>query len=145
MLILQCFVTDGTYKLKVEFTGSKVYGSYSQSLLLDFGSVPYMECKLHVDVGTIADQKEVEELRKQLRFDHWTEQNDEIIKYRDGVTDRPMDDFSVMLLQMYKTPKTTECINLALIKEELNTANYKKRMHQLLNIEEIQQLKIIDR
>lgn len=80
-LYKNCQVSDGdsfkigttdsghhVYQVTVQFVGG-MFGSFSQWVVLDFGSDPVLVRKMNVEVGTREVHEKVKELREKLQFD----------------------------------------------------------------------------
>jgi len=58
------------YTVTVTFTGG-IFGSFMQWIIFDFGSIPVLVRKVHVELGTQNVQEKVKNLRKQLHFNRY--------------------------------------------------------------------------
>ncbi|XP_041364208.1 uncharacterized protein LOC121379626 [Gigantopelta aegis] len=131
-------VGNDCYRVIIQFTG-RMFGSFSQWVIFDFGTYPVLVRKLSVEVGNHDVHNVVKSLRQKLSFDRWTSQNREIV--RQPEPSNPADD---QLLQKYKAPDASEClITQDIIIAELNCNNYIHKMHKLLELEELTRHKII--
>ncbi|XP_041367136.1 probable helicase with zinc finger domain [Gigantopelta aegis] len=126
------------YRVIIQFTG-RMFGSFSQWVIFDFGTYPVLVRKLSVEVGSQDVLNVVKSLHQKYLFDRWTSQNCKIV--RQPEPSNPTDD---QLLQKYKAPDASEClITQDIIIAELNCNNYIHKMHKLLELEELTRHKII--
>ena len=128
------------YRVHVQFTGT-MFGSFSQWVIFDFGTMPVLVKKLSVEVGSKNTHDKVRSLREKLQFDRWTSENRRIERFNDQ-----MDDMERRLMNRYKAPGAAEhVITTDGIIQELNRNNYQHKMKKLLELEEITRHQIISR
>ncbi|KAK3091336.1 hypothetical protein FSP39_019040 [Pinctada imbricata] len=128
------------YRIHVQFTGT-MFGSFSQWVIFDFGTMPVLVRKLSVEVGTTNTHDKVKSLREKLQFDRWTSENRRIERFSDQ-----MDEIERRLMNRYKSPGSSESvITQQGIVQELNRNNYIHKMRKLLELEEITRHQIISR
>ena len=128
-------------KITAEITVSfcaRTFGNFSQCVVFDFGRAPYLQLKLHVDVGSESFLNKVETCRQSLKIDWqvWDECSMKIVKFKPLPPEFSVDE---KLLRRYDLPKRTEVIfPSSLLKEGqgLSPGNYKRSMHCLLFVEE---------
>ncbi|XP_041364401.1 helicase with zinc finger domain 2-like [Gigantopelta aegis] len=126
------------YRVIIQFTG-RMFGSFSQWVIFDFGMYPVVVRKLSVEVGNHDVHNVVKSLRQKLSFDRWTSQNREIVRQPE-----PTEPFDDQLLQRYKAPDASErVVTQDSIIAELNRNNYIHKMHKLLELEELTRHQII--
>ena len=128
------------YRVTVQFTG-RMFGSFSQWVIFDFGTLPVLVRKLSVEVGNQDVHNVVKCLRQKLSFDRWTSQNREIVQQPE-----PLEPIDSQLSKKYKAPDASErVITQDSIIAELNRNNYIHKMHKLLELEELTRHQIISR
>ena len=90
-------------------------------------------------MGTQSKLEDMSVRGKKLEFKRWTDSDIHVVKYS------KMNAFEEKLLMRYKLPEknaASQLIDQAFLNETLNERNYFNRMHKLLYIEEIEQLKL---
>ncbi|XP_066267534.1 3'-5' exoribonuclease HELZ2-like [Branchiostoma lanceolatum] len=127
---------------------SDQYGTFNQAVVFDFGERqrPFLFCPFHVDVAMETDLTSLTELRSKFTLLGTSWENEgKTVHYIDG-TDTD-DDVDEELTAKYQLPQDPEkLLNLKIFKEEmLDKFNYRKRQHQLMFIEEAEQLQHIGR
>ncbi|XP_064619080.1 3'-5' exoribonuclease HELZ2-like [Lineus longissimus] len=125
------------YEIKVHFR-SDMFGSFHQKVVFDFGSQPVLYKDIIVDVGNKGSHDKVQDLREQLKFDRWTNDNREIVRIEE-----PANPFHEQLLRKYKVKDVQDIITQTAISTELKSTNYVHKMHELLYLEEMTQQKIV--
>ena len=129
------------YIVRVNFNGT-MFGSFSQWVVFDFGNQPYLVRKLAVEVGAKSSHEKVKSLRQKLQFDRWTSENREIVRF----DTKFVDELGEKLKRQYKAPSSSETVvTQHTVATELNRNNYQHKMHNLLELEEIERHKIISR
>ncbi|XP_071943704.1 3'-5' exoribonuclease HELZ2-like [Antedon mediterranea] len=124
----------GAYNIDVHFTTHKL-GSFHQWVVFDFGKKPIMFRELKVLVGA---EGECESNSKSQSTIIWDTSNTEIIRS----TEPSSSDED--LLRKYKPPSAN--LNIDYLNEsELTRENYKHRMHNMVNLEERDRMKMINR
>ena len=133
---------DHGYEITVGFRGG-TYGSFHQSLVLDFGQAHHLVRRLEVDVGEEL-HVQMERLRQAKKTNHWSAENVEIQPFTGFATiaGSADNDFTLKLLKKYKIPQDD---NFSTASMTLKKDNYIQKMHDMLYLEEIKQLKIISR
>ena len=128
------------YKVTVTFNAS-MFGSFNQWVIFDFGHEPVMMRKLSVEVGTVRMHEKVKTLREKLKFDRWTTENRQVIRYESDWVDEE----EKKLISRYKAPLSSDSVITQSLLVELNRNNYKHKMKKLLDLEEITRHQIISR
>ncbi|XP_071943708.1 3'-5' exoribonuclease HELZ2-like [Antedon mediterranea] len=127
--------TFSTYSIDVHFASNKL-GSFHQWVVFDFGKKPVMVRKLNVHVG--AKEEYMKQLSERQSIIIWDTSNTEIVT---STQPSPCDKD---LLKKYKPPGAN--LNIDYLNEsELTQENYKHRMHQMVNLEERDRMKMINR
>ncbi|XP_022109839.1 helicase with zinc finger domain 2-like isoform X2 [Acanthaster planci] len=123
---------DGrTYRIDVIFR-SQILGSFSQWVLFDLGTEPYLVRKLQVVVGLGAPNETFDEINGKQRntCEVWDDGNSEIVRfYEDSYQ---LSSTEVKLLADYVLPISFDIDNLG----ELSRDNYREYMHAMLYLEE---------
>ena len=131
----------GVLFISVKFKAN-IYGSFSQSVVFNFGSKPFLSRNLKVDVYPVDQGLELSEDGNNLIVSseqQWTDQNAKIIRLPPSV----WEENSEILKRRYPQPGPELKFPLALKDRDINPSNYKEQMHALLDIEELAQSKIL--
>ncbi|XP_070570216.1 3'-5' exoribonuclease HELZ2-like [Ptychodera flava] len=131
---------EGDYEVCVGFE-SQVFGSFHQGVVFSFGSEPVLLKQLTAHVGSSVALEEVHDMHHQTDVTAWNFMNSDIVKYDDPDSN----DFDNGLLKKYKDPSSFKEQSVQLTKFELTRKNYGHQMHRLLNVEELSQMKMIER
>jgi len=109
---------------------SRLYGSFEQLLLFDFGKKPYLVKKLNADVmsDSLSQMSIVPEHATASAEAVWDEVSMEVIRFVHGTSEAVQAEH---LSRTYCLPKKVE-----ITAETLSPAVYKSLMHQILFVEE---------
>ncbi|XP_070580150.1 probable helicase with zinc finger domain [Ptychodera flava] len=133
--------SERLYRVKLAFT-SEIFGTFRQSIVFDFGSEPVLMKRVCVDAVSPSDLKQIDEAMDTIicTTERWDRSNKTIISYDPPLRDSTDKDKG--LLSFYTQPTPSEkLVNLALLQKNMTKNNYRSRLHDLLNIEEMAQFK----
>lgn len=138
-----CDVIPDNYLTVVVKFKANVYGSFSQTIVFDFGCEQYLSHQLGVDVYPASEGLELSEDGKQFLTvsseNQWTDQNARIIRLPAQLRGKHSED----LKKTYPQPGPNLRFPVAFEKSLMSSANYKECMHALLHIEELAQTRIL--
>ena len=129
------------YRIKLQFT-SQIFGTFRQSIVFDFGSEPALMQRISVDAVSMACQKELEDVRATLTCvsERWDASNKSIEEFSPKVPYGMEEDKG--LLSFYVAPHSAEeLFHNSVLNKTLTKNNYRGKMHDLLNIEEVARFK----
>ncbi|XP_038049673.1 helicase with zinc finger domain 2-like [Patiria miniata] len=119
-----------SYRIDVIFR-SQVLGRFSQWVLFDLGTEPYLVQKLQVLVGLHTPHDKSDEISGEKKtFEPWTDRNSDIVRFSKG--DRQPSTSKEQLLNDYEVPTPLGIEDLG----ELSRDNYREYMHTMLYLEE---------
>ena len=122
---------------------ANVYGSFNQTIVLDFGCEQYISRQLSVDVYPASEGLELSEDGKQFLTvsseSQWTDLNAKIIRLPATLWGKHSEE----LKKRYPQPGPNLRFPVAFEKSLMSSANYKECMHSLLHIEELAQARIL--
>ncbi|XP_022112078.1 helicase with zinc finger domain 2-like [Acanthaster planci] len=124
---------DGrTYQIDVIFR-SQILGSFSQWVLFDLGSEPYLARKLKVQVGLSVQHEIFDETQEEVKpVVVWNSSNSEIVRIVEE--DYQLSFSEEKLLSSYRVPATVGIDDL----KEMSRENYREFMHRMLYLEELE-------
>ncbi|KAL7639366.1 UNVERIFIED_CONTAM: hypothetical protein RMT77_009867 [Armadillidium vulgare] len=132
------------YKIEIHFQ-TEIYGTFRQAIVIDFGIEPVFIKKFCVDIVPLTEFKELETARTTVitHSERWCHENTDIVSF-EPVEKTAYDIFNDKLLEMYPPPTNK---NISLSQSSLEKYptknNYRTRMHDLLNYEEMAQFDLI--
>ncbi|XP_038049676.1 helicase with zinc finger domain 2-like [Patiria miniata] len=119
-----------SYRFDVIFR-SQILGRFSQWVLFDLGTEPYLVRKLQVLVGSHTPHDKSDEISgEKNKFELWTDIHPEIVRFSES--DRQPSTSERQLLNDYEVPTPLDIEDLG----ELSRDNYRKYMHGMLYLEE---------
>lgn len=133
------------YKVTISFK-TLIYGTFRQAIIFDWGSEPVLMQRLCVDVVPVEDLTALEETKRTIltQSERWCDENVEIIPFDPKPHELTPHDKS--LLSMYAPPTNENFVLTQTSMEKFPTkSNYRSRLHDLLNIEELAQFDLISR
>lgn len=137
------------YKVTIEFK-TDIYGTFRQTAVFDFGSVPVLSRHLCVDVIPKSDVDKVNDIRKEIclsNTERWNSSNSEIVSFSSSlITNANNDsDWAKTITKAYPCPHMDNfTLSHATISEKkLTRNNYRARMHELLYIEEMARYELV--
>ena len=136
-----CKSKERLFYIKLQFT-SQIFGTFRQSIVFDFGSEPALMRRVSVDAVSMARQKELEDVRATMTCisTRWDVSNKNIEEFAPKVSYGMEEDKG--LLSFYVLPHSTEeLFQNSVLNKTLTKNNYKAKMHDLLNIEEVARFK----
>lgn len=137
--------SDLKYKVTISFR-TAIYGTFRQAVVFDYGIEPVAMQRLCVDVIPLEDVGALEETKRTVltRSERWCEENVDILPFDRKPHDLSPDDRSI--LAAYPPPTNENFIFTQSSMERFPTKNnYRTRMHDLLNIEELAQFDLVSR
>lgn len=136
---------DLKYKVTISFR-TAIYGTFRQAVVFDYGTEPVAMQRLCVDVIPLEDLGALEETKRTVltRSERWCEENVDIVPFDRKPHDLSPDDRSI--LAAYPPPTNENFVFTQTSMERFPTKNnYRSRMHDLLNIEELAQFDLVSR
>lgn len=136
---------DIKYKVTISFR-TAIYGTFRQAVVFDFGSEPVAMQRLCVDVVPVEDIGALEETKRTIltRSERWCEENVDIVPFDSKPHELSPDDRGI--LAAYPPPTNENFVFTQTSMERFPTkTNYRSRMHDLLNIEELAQFDLVSR
>lgn len=141
------------HKVKVVFNTS-IFGAFRQSIVFDFGSEPALIKHLSVDVLPVEDLQKINELCTEIiapTSKRW--RDSEIIAFSSNVFHSKHSyvnfeaDWARNLAEIYPFPtrETFTISSMTLADRGFTATNYKRRMHDLLFVEEIARHELVSR
>ncbi|KAK4291927.1 hypothetical protein Pmani_035272 [Petrolisthes manimaculis] len=133
------------YKATISFK-TLIYGTFRQAIIFDWGTEPVLMQRLCVDVVPVEDLTALEETKRTIltQSERWCDENVEIIAFDPKPHELTPHDKS--LLTMYAPPTNENFVFTQTSMEKFPTkSNYRSRLHDLLNIEELAQFDLISR
>lgn len=134
-----------SYVIKIRFE-TDIFGTFRQTLVLDFGIDPVIEQKLCVDVVPPADLAQLQEVRETILCvtERWNSTNTLCVPFENKAQSYSEQD--LRLFNAYPIPNpATFVITQAVASPLPNESMYKSRFHELLYIEEMAQYNLIAR
>jgi len=130
--------TNYQYRIKLKFS-TKVFGSFKQSLILDFGTKPLLYKTVEVTVAPDSIEDDLNSAQESILTvaNVWEESNSNIIKFEPAPPKVQNDEDA--LLAKYPIPQPYSLKLTKVVGESLSLENYRARFHQLLYMEEISQ------
>ena len=130
---------DGNCEVDIVVTFSTlVFGSFSQILVLDFGSESHLAVKMNVEVGSQEFLQEFGEEKSQLTLNGklWDDGSRQIVKFEPKPTSVFRNEH---LIDKYQLPSAEQIVPSPLLdrSQGLSPRNYTNVMHQLLFVEEL--------
>lgn len=133
------------YKVTVSFR-TAIYGTFRQAIVFDYGTEPVVMQRLCVDVIPLEDLGALEETKRTVltRSERWCDENVDIVPFDRKPHDLSPDDRRI--LATYPPPTNENFVFTQSSMERCPTKNnYRTRMHDLLNIEELAQFDLVSR
>ena len=136
---------DIKYTVTISFR-TAIYGTFRQAVVFDHGTEPVAMQRLCVDVVPVEDVSALEETKRTVltRSERWCEENVDIVHFDSKPHELSPDDRGI--LAAYPPPTNENFIFTQTSMERFPTkTNYRSRMHDLLNIEELAQFDLVSR
>lgn len=132
---------DLIHKVEVTFS-TKLYGTFRQTVLFDFGQEPVLAKHICVDVVPVKDAEKMKEMQQELVLsstERWEKSNAVIIPFVTTTFENNLSAREKELLTKYYVPTGHKfTITQSMINDDIVTMNnYRSRMHELLYIEEM--------
>jgi len=137
-------VKEYSYNLKLKFH-SKIFGTFKQTVLFDFGERPLLSKTVIADVVPFSHDSDVQSVKESILFisDLWDSTNSDLVHFEPTPPKVHKDEEE--LLSKYPAPQPSKFeMSDAVTELRLTRDNYKERMHQLLYIEEMSQFQALD-
>eukprot|EP00090_Calanus_glacialis_P043171 TRINITY_DN7638_c0_g1_i1.p1 TRINITY_DN7638_c0_g1~~TRINITY_DN7638_c0_g1_i1.p1 ORF type:complete len:1395 (-),score=231.54 TRINITY_DN7638_c0_g1_i1:680-4864(-) len=132
------------YTLKLKFH-SKIFGTFKQTVVFDFGERPLLSKTVIADVVPFSHDSDVQSVKESILFisDLWDSTNSDLVHFEPTPPKVHQDEKE--LLSAYPAPQPSKFeMSDAVTGLQLTRDNYKERMHQLLYIEEMSQFQALD-
>lgn len=108
-----------------------MFGTYKEWIVFEFSDERRLVRKLCVDIGSKDDFSKIRNLREKLNFPTWTDDNADIVRVKTASSD------------VLRLPPPEDIANMSLLNGHLTCGNYVKKMHWLLQMEELTRLELI--
>ncbi|XP_038074345.1 uncharacterized protein LOC119742480 isoform X2 [Patiria miniata] len=129
--------SSGRYRVQVVFT-TQMLGTFSQSVVFNFGGEPVLYRRLQVDVG--AGDLQIPDVPDRVVLEPWNSSNSHIVKFTDAAgtatISQAEQELMDRLLKQYPPPTLQNRRHDSSISETLTRDNYRQVMHRVLYIEE---------
>uniref|UniRef100_A0A8D8U4A8 Probable helicase with zinc finger domain n=1 Tax=Cacopsylla melanoneura TaxID=428564 RepID=A0A8D8U4A8_9HEMI len=128
------------HRIRISFV-TEIYGTFRQSLVVDFGHDPVLVKHLCVDVIPVHSVEKIKEIKKELvlsNAERWEPDSVSIVRFVSTAVNVDSEQGS-KICAMYPAPRAhTFSLTQSTIEERrLTRYNYKPRMHELLYVEEM--------
>ncbi|CAH1794723.1 unnamed protein product [Owenia fusiformis] len=133
---------EQVFRIKIMFK-TIIYGTFRQTVVLDFGSEPVLVNHICVDSTPVTDLDKLHDDLIINQAARWDTHNSHIVQFEPwhGYSDQERN-----ILDLYPPPMAAKFImSEALTDGQLRKENYRSRMHDLLSIEEMAQFSSIAR